>query len=125
MYAYFMVIREPGIQLDCFVKGYGGQKKIISRHFKQGESFGVTDEGQYLAGRGWFVSVTLNGSEHLFVSLDDLEKSLERKEIITYADILIKLNEWHHQLNLSLDQRNKEWFKFVSRKLVKLQSILS
>ena len=86
----------------------------------------VTNNGRDdVLDQGWFISVIINEKERVYLALEDLEASLKGKQMMTFTDVLTKLNEWGHQLNLALDQKNKEWFMFVTRKLLKLQTAIS
>jgi hypothetical protein len=125
MHTFFMITEDAGIDFNCLVQGYSGQEKIILKHLRQGDCIEVTNNGRYVMERGWFISVTINEAEHVYLALEDLETSLKKKQMMTLADVMIKLREWDHQLNVALDQKDRDWFKFVSRKLLKLQTILS
>lgn len=125
MHSFFLVVEDSGLEFRSLILGYSGQEKITVKHLRFGDFIEVTNNGRYVLDQGWFISVIINEKERVYLALEDLEASLKGKQMMTFTDVLTKLNEWGHQLNLALDQKNKEWFMFVTRKLLKLQTAIS
>lgn len=124
MHSFFIIVDSSGFKLTCYRKGNLGQAELWPKAFQPGDLIEVTDKAWHVAGEGWFALAVINDSEHLYISLGDLERELKQRSIISYADSILKMILWKHQLNLALDREDREWFAFISRKIAHMQTLL-
>lgn len=121
MHLFYIIMSYAGTTINtCISKKVNDISQI---HLEQGDFLEITNDGFCVDGAGWFIRVVVNQKRHFYISYDDLEKCLYNKEMVSIADLQFKLTFWNAQLNQALEQRNEEWFKFVSRKILSLQKL--
>ncbi|WP_240376715.1 IDEAL domain-containing protein [Bacillus piscicola] len=117
MHSYFTVVHPSPTDIH-YVKNE--QERVFS--LKRGDQLQITDQGFYIEGKGWFISTIINGAVRVFVSFHDIENCLERRIMMNAADMEMKRSVWNEQIDQALEEKNKEWFRFIARKLASLKS---
>ncbi|RBW71019.1 hypothetical protein [Bacillus taeanensis] len=105
-------------QIECFSPYYNQtQLKTGIQKINKGDIIELTNQRKFLFDIGWYTLVIINNENQLYMSLDCLLEHLENDQLCTIFDFQLEVNYWQHQLDKSLEERDREKFFTASEKL--------
>ncbi|SDZ30825.1 IDEAL domain-containing protein [Evansella caseinilytica] len=124
MSTFFMVSVPERFLLECLY--YGNSKENAVRSFqemRQGDLLEVMDQGKYIIGIGWYVMITINSKETVYISIQQLEKAIQEKKIYTLIELELEYCCLKYQIDQALDCKNKELFMKAAKEYKKFLSL--
>jgi hypothetical protein len=118
MHRHIIALQPIEYQIECFSPYYNQtQLETGIQKINKGDVIELTNHRKFLFDIGWYILVIINNKAQLYMSLDCLLEHLENGQLCTIIDFELKLNYWEHQLNKSLEKRDKDLFFTASEKL--------
>ncbi len=113
-----LIIRDKiGIVVQCLYYGYKRENVVSStKILHYGDILTVSNEGKYVLGIGWFVLIIINGEIKDYVRIVELEKAIDSNQAQSVIDLMLDFFILSHQVDKTLEDRNKELFLSLSKK---------
>jgi hypothetical protein len=114
---FHVVSNRDGLMLSCSF--YGTRKENLiakEQYLSYGDSFEIGQHCKHIKGVGWFLLITINGQEEVFVQLESLEKALSDNAVVTIVELQIEVSLLKFKLDQVLKKRLEQEFYEIATK---------